>query len=92
MHLIFISEAEGFDNKHELPAVVYCWGGGLVNPTILPLPGKSDVEVTQVALGRTSKTGVTSKGRLIIWEVSLTDVAHFKFISEYFLKNGRKLK
>ncbi|XP_028404721.1 serine/threonine-protein kinase Nek8-like isoform X2 [Dendronephthya gigantea] len=62
-------EAEVF--KHELPAVVYRWGGGVLNPTTLPLPGKSDVEVTQVAIGRTNKTGVTSKGRLIVWETSV---------------------
>lgn len=45
----------------------------MLNPTTLPLPGKSDVEVTQVAIGRTNKTGVTSKGRLIVWEVSKLD-------------------
>lgn len=67
--MLFIPEGEGFDHKHELPAVVYRWGGGVLNPTTLPMPGKSDVEVTQVAIGRMSKTGVTSKGRLIIWEV-----------------------
>lgn len=42
-----------------------------MSPTTLPLPGKADVEVVQVAIGRTNKAGVTSKGRLINWDVSL---------------------
>ena len=67
---LFVPETEGFEHKHELPAVVYRWGGGVLSPTTLPLPGK--VEVVHVAIGRTNKTGVTSKGRLISWDVSRT--------------------
>ena len=72
--MFFLAEAEGIDHKHELPAVVYRWGGGVLSPTTLPLPGKTDVEVVQVAIGRTNKTGVTSKGRLINWDVSLINL------------------
>ena len=59
------------DHKHELPAVAYRWGSGILNPTTLPLPGKADVEIKQVAIGRTNSIGVTTKGRLINWEVSV---------------------
>lgn len=48
--------------------MVYRWGGGLLKPTVLPLP-KDDIQVIQVAIGRTLKAGVTSKGRLLVWEV-----------------------
>lgn len=58
------------DNKQELPSVVYRWGGGLLKPTVLPLP-KDDIQVIQVAIGRTLKAGVTSKGRLLVWETAL---------------------
>lgn len=63
--------------------MVYRWGGDVLNPTTLTLPPKSDVEVTQVAISRNSKTGVTSKGRLITWDVSsLRDILHFIIICD----------
>ena len=47
--------------------VVYHWGGGITSPTKLTLP-QHDSDVVQVASGRTLKTGVTSGGRMIIWD------------------------
>ena len=66
---LIILEGEGMrEIQQEIPAVVYNWGGGILKPTVLPLP-KNDIEIIQVAIGRTIKAGVTSKGRLIVWEV-----------------------
>ena len=39
------------------------------SPAELPLP-QHDSDVVQISSGRTIKAGVTSKGRMIIWESS----------------------
>ena len=49
--------------------MVYHWGGGVTNPTELPLP-QNDADIIQVSSGRTLKAGVTGKGRMVIWESS----------------------
>lgn len=49
-------------------STVFCWGSGITTPVALPLPS-SDVQVRQVAAGRTQKAAVTKNGRLFIWEV-----------------------
>ena len=44
-----------------------------MTPVALPLPS-SDVQVTQVATGRTQKAAVTKNGRLFIWEVRICNI------------------
>ncbi|KAJ7995593.1 hypothetical protein DPEC_G00246200 [Dallia pectoralis] len=51
---------------HSFPlSSVYTWGSGISVPLRLPM---LNTEVSQVALGRTQKMGVTKSGRLITWE------------------------
>ena len=47
---------------------VYCWGGGITAPTLLPLPS-TDIHIREVSTGRTQKAAVTNNGRLLLWEV-----------------------
>ncbi|ELU04715.1 hypothetical protein CAPTEDRAFT_111937 [Capitella teleta] len=50
-----------------LQSRVYCWGGGISAPHLLPLPS-SDTHITEVSTGRTQKAAVTKNGRLLLWE------------------------
>ncbi|XP_074641765.1 serine/threonine-protein kinase Nek8-like [Tubulanus polymorphus] len=51
---------------------IFTWGNGINTPFQLPLPS-AEIEITQVAAGRTQKAAVTKSGRVIIWEVSSID-------------------
>ncbi|ELU11772.1 hypothetical protein CAPTEDRAFT_214238 [Capitella teleta] len=74
--------AQGSNSTHEMEASyrhsstsktsplqsrVYCWGGGISAPHLLPLPS-SDTHITEVSTGRTQKAAVTKNGRLLLWE------------------------
>ncbi|CAG5116155.1 unnamed protein product [Candidula unifasciata] len=58
------------DNRPSKPqtlSCVYCWGGGINEPTKLPLPNM-EPQVVQVSSGRTQRAAVTKHGRLFVWE------------------------
>ncbi|PVD23797.1 hypothetical protein C0Q70_17071 [Pomacea canaliculata] len=58
---------DGMVGKPRALSSVLCWGGGLTQPTRLPLPSP-DTQVVQVAAGRTQRAAVTKHGRLFVWE------------------------
>jgi len=50
---------------------VYCWGAGMLRPTLLPRPN-ADVHITQLSVGRQQMAAVTQTGRLLLWEVCVS--------------------
>ena len=54
----------------EQTSIVYYWGGRVNKPTILLCPTIGQF-ITQVCVGRTKKLGLTSNGRVLLWEVWL---------------------
>jgi len=62
---------EASRQKAEQVSVVYYWGGGVINPIVLNGP-VTDQFIDQVCVGRTKKIGLTSSGRVLIWETSFS--------------------
>ncbi|XP_065674643.1 serine/threonine-protein kinase Nek8 isoform X2 [Hydra vulgaris] len=63
----------------EQTSVVYCWGNGLYLPTFLPSPG-ADQFIKEVCVGRTKKLGLTSNGRVFMWENENSDQSNDRLI------------
>ncbi|XP_035826052.1 serine/threonine-protein kinase Nek8 isoform X2 [Aplysia californica] len=58
---------DGISSKPQPLSSVFCWGGGILSPSKLPLPN-NETQVVQVSIGRTQRAAVTKNGRLFVWE------------------------
>ncbi|BFY99642.1 hypothetical protein BsWGS_02682 [Bradybaena similaris] len=62
-----ITSRDNLPSKPQTLSCVFCWGGGINEPTKLPLPNM-ETQVIQVSSGRTQRAAVTKNGRLFVWE------------------------